>query len=494
MPFQQWPYTDFQNLNLDWILKMIKKMGAEFAPKILESVNEWLNAHPEATTTVQDGSITPAKLQPSFLDDLSRKINKEYTPAVTEIGTIPHNSEQIQGMTTDGIKLFVCGDNGEEPITIYEVNPNTLATTPHTISGVYGHANSACYCDGYIYLTGCNTTGGATIYTKIAKINTRTWVGEFININQGGGWQTEWWSVEIATAYNGKHLILGHRADTALIDVFSSVYAGVPSQLGLNKWLPWQTIDIGPFACDPAGMAQYGKYILIGDAHLGNQFAKNTIRVFTTDGGFKCNIYLPAMGNHELEDICVIGNTAYVNEIGGRIYSFPLNQILGINYDMVAFSPTGGFGIKYAYIADNGSETYTDLGDNNSFCTSFRTNPFYFPSSGRIIDTALVLPYGVIKGVLAESQGTIRYNGTIAFGNNAIVAYDFVYTPTSPTDNDEYLFVLTSAKAVAYYDGEINHYNTLQDIANAGYIGGQAFVRSIVYDSAPKYTYYPINI
>lgn len=39
-----------------------------------EAVNAWLDAHPEATTTVVDGSLTEAKLS----NELKRKINKEY--------------------------------------------------------------------------------------------------------------------------------------------------------------------------------------------------------------------------------------------------------------------------------------------------------------------------------------------------------------------------------------------------------------------------------
>lgn len=35
-----------------------------------EAVTEWLNAHPEATTTVQDGSITEAKLNSSLIAEI----------------------------------------------------------------------------------------------------------------------------------------------------------------------------------------------------------------------------------------------------------------------------------------------------------------------------------------------------------------------------------------------------------------------------------------
>lgn len=44
----------------------IAEINAEIVPEITQSVNDWLDAHPEATTTVEDGSITEAKLNDSL--------------------------------------------------------------------------------------------------------------------------------------------------------------------------------------------------------------------------------------------------------------------------------------------------------------------------------------------------------------------------------------------------------------------------------------------
>ena len=105
--FNRWPYTDLQNLNLDWLIGVCKDIVTTWPPKfeeieteinkkldkalnegtlgdiltnngngtyewkpfdtaianqIVQAVNNWLANHPEATTTVQDGAITPAKL------------------------------------------------------------------------------------------------------------------------------------------------------------------------------------------------------------------------------------------------------------------------------------------------------------------------------------------------------------------------------------------------------------------------------------------------
>ncbi len=67
--FRQFPYTNFHDLNLDEILRIIKDLinewnnfNEEWDVDIAEEVDKWLEAHPEVTTTIQDGAITTAKL------------------------------------------------------------------------------------------------------------------------------------------------------------------------------------------------------------------------------------------------------------------------------------------------------------------------------------------------------------------------------------------------------------------------------------------------
>lgn len=73
--WNKYPYTDFHELNLDWILEKIGKL--EFTMKnfivdtkkiIVDTVNQWLDDHPEATTTVQDGSLTIEKFVSGALE------------------------------------------------------------------------------------------------------------------------------------------------------------------------------------------------------------------------------------------------------------------------------------------------------------------------------------------------------------------------------------------------------------------------------------------
>lgn len=71
------PYLDTRDLNLDWLLRTMKALVEKwenFTPEIQGFVNDWLDAHPEATTTVQDGSLTA----PKFTETLKLQTIKDY--------------------------------------------------------------------------------------------------------------------------------------------------------------------------------------------------------------------------------------------------------------------------------------------------------------------------------------------------------------------------------------------------------------------------------
>lgn len=68
MAFQNFPYTDLYTLNLDWVMRAVMDLQKAWAgfqvdwgKDIAAQVDAWLTAHPEATTTVLDGSIDTVK-------------------------------------------------------------------------------------------------------------------------------------------------------------------------------------------------------------------------------------------------------------------------------------------------------------------------------------------------------------------------------------------------------------------------------------------------
>lgn len=79
--FNEYPYTNFHELNLDWVVAKIKELSdqwdifsIDWEKRITEEVTKWLDEHPEATTTVQDNSLTAAK----FVASLRERIMTDY--------------------------------------------------------------------------------------------------------------------------------------------------------------------------------------------------------------------------------------------------------------------------------------------------------------------------------------------------------------------------------------------------------------------------------
>ena len=111
--FRNFPYTNFHEMNLDWLLNTMKELKASWdsftvnwQKEIQENIYNWLDLHPEATTTVQDGSLTEAK----FTNELKLKTLKEYiTPEMCgAVGDgITDDTEALQTMLNDGRTCYV---------------------------------------------------------------------------------------------------------------------------------------------------------------------------------------------------------------------------------------------------------------------------------------------------------------------------------------------------------------------------------------------------
>ena len=197
--FENFPYVNLHELNLDWIVKEIKKLSAEYpdlseelnkklnkpiinpdgtlnyvlvsngngttrwedpvvmyVPEIYDAVNEWLNDHPEATTTVQDGSITEIKLNSALVDAL-RGIPFAYNPKLT--GTVevwkdnPLNYASAQGFCiVDGAIFMGYSSPDNASNAIIQRLKNGVYTN---LTGTFYHMNSMCTDGEFIYSLDC---------------------------------------------------------------------------------------------------------------------------------------------------------------------------------------------------------------------------------------------------------------------------------------------------------------------------------------------------
>lgn len=113
--FNEFPYTNFHELNLDWILAHLKKLEDEWAgfvvdwsKELADQVDTWLTEHPEYTTTVVDGSLTADK----FTDQLKLLTLKDYvTPEMYgAVGDgVTNDSDAVRAALASGKHVVLLG-------------------------------------------------------------------------------------------------------------------------------------------------------------------------------------------------------------------------------------------------------------------------------------------------------------------------------------------------------------------------------------------------
>lgn len=195
----QFPYTNFHELNLDWIIAVCKdltekfpdivhelllKLNApeqagevgqflvnlgngktgwqdineNFVPVIIDAVNEWLEDHPEATTTVQDASLTLAKMTEQTAYTIDRKESGLLAPVY--IGDYLTDSTKLPSATVYVNDKFYCvnapedGYATENHTGIGTVSVFDLATNRKEIeyNVLTGHGNSIAYDGNCFYI------------------------------------------------------------------------------------------------------------------------------------------------------------------------------------------------------------------------------------------------------------------------------------------------------------------------------------------------------
>lgn len=222
--FENFPYTNFHDLNLDWIIKIIrevnetypdlidelmrvkinkptdspdgqlgdylisngdgttqwKKLDDDIEEQIINAVNEWLEEHPEATTTVVDHSITPIK----FEEDLENRLNilPKTALSVEFLGRIirpnPYRSAQGFAVTTENGTdyLYTCMYNynveNEKSVIIKMTADGTIVATSDEYA--MSHSNDMCFDGTYIYVTGYNTNEIYRLTTNLVLVETIT--------------------------------------------------------------------------------------------------------------------------------------------------------------------------------------------------------------------------------------------------------------------------------------------------------------------------------
>lgn len=144
----------------------------ESLPNVSEYVDDWLDEHPEATTTVQDGSITINKLH----DDLAELITRTWVN-IGEFDEVGALSSEAQTLSTsissfDEVDFLVFKKAGD----VWRIVCSVRVPTAAFVGG-------AAYFDGYFSVDRSLYINGVVIYNSDTSIewttNTSDSQGEF---------------------------------------------------------------------------------------------------------------------------------------------------------------------------------------------------------------------------------------------------------------------------------------------------------------------------
>lgn len=155
-----------------------------FTAPAQEAVDNWLNAHPEATTTLQDGSITPIKLAPALATMIGDSALNFNTSRVAMLrNTICGDSNHyLQGGTyvsSTGhfvIAFAPISGSGATDTILVELDADFSTVVKRVSSANYGHANDLTYNlnTDKIYVSSTGQTSGSTYERKVLVLNAST--------------------------------------------------------------------------------------------------------------------------------------------------------------------------------------------------------------------------------------------------------------------------------------------------------------------------------
>ena len=230
MFFDHYPYTNFHNINLDWVLQAVKAWGLTveandqafqdlkaanesfkayvtnylqdldvseeindkldqmlasgvltpyFAPYVQGYVNSWLNSHVTPTSPALDNTLTLSGAAARADTTGSRLKDLAYIDALStpEVYAAINRSQVMPGYRVQGVTydydghFYVCGGSVDEDGTgvIVKMSSLDFKDAEMTVIQQLGHANDITYYNGYLYV--CTVGGGDAPQWGIWKIN-----------------------------------------------------------------------------------------------------------------------------------------------------------------------------------------------------------------------------------------------------------------------------------------------------------------------------------
>lgn len=276
-----------------------------------ETVEKILSDHPEWTTTVEDGSITPEKLNESLSELVEGSIQKSLPPADSryfefeEAFDTPFRYIQ-SGCLVNGI-FYLFSAVGED-IKCHIFNPNNPNPNATIDLGVKGHAGSAYYYDGYIYITGGYNLNDDTYNNLLYKfdVSTQTITTIDLGIPATGFFIND----TLAFVMGGRQRI--------------SVYLNNGGKYKYVKTFPKELVSSSLQGGTLSGSYLYELRSYGSTSPGARPQTGYDLLVYTFNGEHFLTAKLLNVG-YEPEWVCRAGSTLYVGNYSGKIYQYKLN-------------------------------------------------------------------------------------------------------------------------------------------------------------------------
>lgn len=401
-----------------------------------------------------------------------------------------------QGMTTDGTYIYMATVEKVSSMQSPKMHQTKISNNGHNIKSLpkQGHYNNLNFHNGYIYCTGFNANDIRDDYSQIYKYDWNNNTGSAITTN-------EWfWNFAIGEAASGFKYFIGHVAGKPAFDVYTQV------STGSNNFYPFTVCPIEYYNGIEQGCAIYqDRYIctIIADCEsVGTHIdSNNEIRVTNLTGETVKRISLVVPNNEELQDICFVGNVAYINTGLGNIYMIPDFSIFfrGFyenNYPAIWKKPC------FLYHGYNGSETfYTGSygSESGKLTKSFRLSPLTVPAHFSDAAGYFVFRNNHIPFRINPSTGTL----SIIFAvSDVAYSYNFKLTYERSWDDDYKYYTYTLRRIVGSYRNGSGQYTAfdatsaadIQTVCNQVFYRGDSYIHSIVADPTCIYNYNPTVI
>lgn len=138
-------------VKLGAVIALIQSMAPKVSPEVIEAaVSDWLDDHPEATTTVEDGSITKAKLATDVKEDIDN-VKPDHVLAYVVGRNLFNKYTAIEG-------YYVNKDNGELVANNSYFASDYIEVEENTTYGVNITGHFAWYKEDKTYISGGSGT------------------------------------------------------------------------------------------------------------------------------------------------------------------------------------------------------------------------------------------------------------------------------------------------------------------------------------------------